>query len=424
MFIYKKTDKLILGLICFFISYQAYPDSKKLNSGAFNTYAVSMYSSILDKLLLFKNDRFKVFYGGPVSRNNGQGVKWIMPIIFQDEQYKTRALYDVLFVNCDPENANGAKILFLNVSDANVKFKNLLSEDYKIFHKIIIGKYSKNKYIVIRQMDFGMVHYPDIFISSLFSRCCDGDMSTMLQFLNQRFRTERAYKTIFKTKQEDIVLTEDDQRIVYEPILMKTEINNNFYSYYVTKIIIKNDNWKLYYIATKNKNYKNIATDKVLTRLDSGCVSGQIYGDDSCDCAEQLYEALKSMVENVDFSVVIHIPAHDGRGFGTALKAETEIYKIGGIGRVNEVKHPLNTIEASKLLYGQNPYDLRTYDGAATILKTINVKKVLLITDSLSKTNALIKNGIKVTRVRTNSNKPSCIKHLLAKRNSDSYYSE
>lgn len=421
---YKKTNNLLLCLICCLMSCQALSSHNKLDLSAFNPYAINTYSSILDKLLLFKNDRFKVFYGGPVSRDNRQGVKWIMPILFQDEQYRTRALYDILFVNCDPNNAYDAKVLFLNVSDVNIKFKNLLSEEYKIFHKVISGKYSKKKYIVIRQTDFGMVHYPDIFISSLFSRHYDNDMRVMLQFLNQRFGTKSTYKTILKTKKDDLVVAEDSQKIVYKPILIKTEINNNFYSYYVTKIIIKQDDWKLYYIATKNQNYRNIATDKVLARLDSGCVSGQIYGDDSCDCAEQLYESLKNMMNNVDFSVVIHIPAHDGRGFGTALKAETEIYKIGGKGRINQVRYPLNTIEASKLLYGQNSYDLRTYDGAATILKIINVKKVLLITDSILKTNALIKNGISVTRVKTNSNKPSCIKHLLAKRNSYSYYSE
>ena len=41
--------------------------------------------------------------------------------------------------------------------------------------------------------------------------------------------------------------------------------------------------------------------------------------------------ALKQLVKDDDSGgIVIHIPSHDGRGFGTAPKAETEIYKRGG----------------------------------------------------------------------------------------------
>lgn len=421
MFIYK-TKKIMFSFFCIIIMAQAYSDAGKLDF--FNNYSINKYSGILDKLLFFKNDKFKVFYGGPVSNKNEQGAKWIMPVLFQDEHYKTRALYELVFVNCDLKSTKDAEVLFLNVSDINIKFRNLLSEDYNAFNNAVIAKNARKKYIVVRKADFGMVHYPDIFISSLFSIDHENDKKIIIKFLNEKFQSKITNKTIFESNRQDVVVEEDNQKIIYEPIFIKTKINNGFYFFYITKLILKNDNWKLYYIVTKEKNYKAIPKDKVLVRMDSGCVSGQIYDDEACDCADQLYESLKSVANFPGFGVVIHIPAHDGRGFGTALKAETEIYKIGGVGRVHNTLKHLNTIEAAELLYGKNQYDLRTFDGAAKVLKLMNIKHVLLITDNILKIQSLKSNGIRVSRIKTNSNKITCLNHLSAKRKSKLYYSE
>lgn len=416
-----KIKKFIFIVFCILIIYQTQSSSQQL---AANKYSINKYSDMIDKLLFFKNDRFKVFYGGPITLKTKQGLKWIMPALFLDENYKTRALYDLLFVNCDPKNAKDAKILFLNVNDIDIKFKNLLSNDYAIFDKIIKNKYSKHKYIVIRKTDFGMIYYPDLFIASAFSKYYDEDKNTITKFLHHTLGASNSYKEIFNKTTKDRLLQENENNIIYEPIPIKTKINGQIYSYFITKVIIKKDQWKLYYIITKNREYKNFSKDPVLLRLDSGCVTGQIYSDESCDCADQLYDAVQSMIQHKGFAILVHIPGHDGRGFGTALKAETELYKLGITGRINKVAYPLDTVEAAKLLYGSNDYDLRTFDGAAKILKEIGINNVLLITDNVVKTQSLEKKGIKVTRLKTNSNKQSCIQHLLSKRKSNLYYSE
>ena len=159
-------------------------------------------------------------------------------------------------------------------------------------------------------------------------------------------------------------------------------------------------------------------------RIDSGCVSGQIYDDMSCDCLDQLHDTLKQIVyDQNSHGIVIHIPAHDGRGFGTAPKAETEIYKIGGCGRVHSTC-PLDTIAAAHLLYGTEVYDLRSFDTVAELLQSMNISKVALLTDNVTKVSALTSNGIEVIRHKTNTNKTTCLDHIKAKKNSPLYFSE
>ena len=408
----------ILVYLLMFGSFAHSNEKKENELPYFNTQ-----SDILGKLLFFKDDRFKVFYGGPVSHDKtNKGIKWIMPALFQDKHYKTRVLYDILFVNCDLNDAKNAEVLFLNVSDINIKFKNLLSDEYKFFNNIISGNYSNGKYIVVRQADFGMIYYPDIFISSLYSNTDKNDKEEIVSFLVNKFGAKNNYKTIFKRDYKDVIKFEDDEKIIYKPMLIKTKINDEPQKFYITKMIVKNDKWKLYYIVSNKKQYGDLSTKEILLRLDSGCVSGQIYGDQSCDCSDQLHDSLKSLKEFSGDGLIIHIPSHDGRGFGTAPKLETEIYKVGGNGRVNQTIYVLDTISAAKLLYGKNNYDLRTFDGAANILKWLGINKVLLITDNVLKTKALRDHGIQVKRLKTNSEKASCLLHLHAKRNSEFYY--
>jgi GTP cyclohydrolase II len=195
----------------------------------------------------------------------------------------------------------------------------------------------------------------------------------------------------------------------------------------LSKVIKSKDNWKVYYIIYKTEDsLESLAKEKkpILLRLDSGCVSGQIYDDQECDCLDQLHIALSELSENKkNKGIIIHIPTQDGRGFGTAPKAETEIYKRGGRGKVNSTL-PLNTVDAAKLLYDTDNYDFRTFDGAAEILASLNIKSVFLMTDNKEKVESLKRSGINVTRKKTNTNKSSCITHIEAKKNSSLYFNE
>lgn len=388
----------------------------------FNTYPV-----IVEKVLYYKDDKFKVFYGGPIDRANG-GVRWVMPVIFEDDSYQTRAVYEVAFVNCNLNDASNAEILSIDVSDINIKFQNKLSKDYEVFSDLMNGKYSHEKYIVIRKADFSIVYYPDIFISSFHSSSKEDDKSRIVKFLKGRFQTQATFKNYYSAESLDEIQFENSSETVYKPIPLKMVLKEKEMNFNLVKRIQKNDIWKVYYLISKSDsnvtNSNHMPEGPVLVRIDSGCISGQIYDDDSCDCLDQLYEGLYQLSQDeTDESIVIHIPAHDGRGFGMAPKAETEIYKRGGKGRVHSTE-PLDTVSAAKLLYQTVNYDFRTFDGAAEILKSMGIKQVTLLTDNIQKVGTLQKYGIEVLRKKTGTQKVSCLKHINSKKRSSAYYKD
>ena len=398
----------------------------KLNANDLETvlHFHSGYPTIIEKILIYKNDRFKVFYGGPIDRKNG-GIKWMMPMVFEDDHYKTRAVYEVSFVNCDVYDAAEAEILFIDVSDINIKLQNTLSKDYKVFSNLLNGGYKEGKYIVIRYADVAIVYYPEIFISSIHSRKHDDDKKEIVQFLSSKFNTKNTFKDYYINESREQIDEENDHEIIFKPMQVKVDFDGKLYPFKVVKRIKKNDVWKVYYVISKINNQIGMSNiDRTLVRIDSGCVSGQIYDDDACDCLDQLHDGLQKLaLSSSNNDLIIHIPAHDGRGFGTAPKAETEIYKRGGRGRVNSTL-AIDTIAAAKLLYGPKHYDLRTYDGSAQILKSMNINEVELLTDNSIKVIALEKHGIKVNRTKTDTKKESCIHHIKAKKDSETYYSD
>jgi GTP cyclohydrolase II len=120
-------------------------------------------------------------------------------------------------------------------------------------------------------------------------------------------------------------------------------------------------------------------------------------------------------------SLLIHIPAHDGRGFGVAPKAETEIYKRGGIGRVNRTE-PLDTVQAAILLYRTGNFDIRTYEGCARLLISNDIWSVDLLTDNKFKIQSMESFGVAVNRRKTNTDKQACRNHIMAKKNYKNYF--
>lgn len=392
-----------------------------------NMHFSLIHSAIIEKLLFFKKDTFKVFYGGPVDREGECGVRWVMPIVFEDEQYKTRAIYEIAFVNCDWHDAKEAEVFFIDVSDINIKLKNLLSPDYTIFSLLLAGKYKDKKYVVVRSSDVANVYYPDIFIANGQNNKTESDKHEIVEFLYAHFKTCRNFKNIYNCPHNEEVDFENDILITYKPIQVLVNLSDSICPFTVEKVILKNDIWKVYYIIYKEKENGSafFASDSVLLRIDSGCVSGQIYDDASCDCLDQLHSALTQMAKDKYYEgIIIHIPTHDGRGFGTAPKAETEIYKRGGKGRIHETM-ALDTVAAAQLLYGiENCYDLRSFDGVGQLLRSKGISNVLLLTDNIEKVNTLKNCGIEVSRLKTDTNKASCMNHINAKKNSELYFSE
>lgn len=129
----------------------------------------------------------------------------------------------------------------------------------------------------------------------------------------------------------------------------------------------------------------NIQTQKpVLVRLHSQCLTSEVFHSLTCDCREQLNQAMQ-LIEEDGNGLIVYLN-EEGRGIGLANKIKA--YKLQEWG--------LDTVVANTLL-GVKP-DMRDYQDAAEILHHLDIGKVHLLTNNPAKMAALRKYGIRVTK--------------------------
>ncbi|WP_164214395.1 GTP cyclohydrolase II [Virgibacillus sp. YIM 98842] len=123
--------------------------------------------------------------------------------------------------------------------------------------------------------------------------------------------------------------------------------------------------------------------DDALIRLHSICHTGDIFGSKRCDCGFQLKESMKKIKEH-GTGALFYLANHEGRGIGLFSKAMAYVLQENGY----------DTVEANESLGFEN--DLRKYDDAITVLKTLRKKPVTLITNNPNKLEALRDSGMSV----------------------------
>lgn len=123
--------------------------------------------------------------------------------------------------------------------------------------------------------------------------------------------------------------------------------------------------------------------DDALIRLHSICHTGDIFGSKRCDCGFQLKESMKRIKEH-GAGALFYLANHEGRGIGLFSKAMAYVLQENGF----------DTVEANESLGFDN--DLRNYDDAITVLKSLRTKPVTLITNNPEKLEALRNSGMDV----------------------------
>lgn len=129
--------------------------------------------------------------------------------------------------------------------------------------------------------------------------------------------------------------------------------------------------------------------DQLVLRTDSGCETGQVFGDLTCDCHDQLHLALKT-IEKVGEGMLINIPRQDGRGMGLTFKLAT-LWAQDVLG--------VNTVESAALLAPGGVVDIRTYSGVICILKFFGIPttcRINLATNNPKKARVFVENGYTV----------------------------
>jgi GTP cyclohydrolase II len=145
--------------------------------------------------------------------------------------------------------------------------------------------------------------------------------------------------------------------------------------------------------------------DGVLVRIHSECITSEVFGSLRCDCRLQLDRALDFIAQGPG-GVLVYL-RQEGRGIGLGNKIRA--YAL-------QQESGLDTVEANlKLGF---PDDLRRYDIASEMLRSLGVKSVDLITNNPLKIAGLIDEGIPVQRripSRTLTN-PLNLEYLKTKR--------
>ncbi len=112
--------------------------------------------------------------------------------------------------------------------------------------------------------------------------------------------------------------------------------------------------------------------ERVLTRVHSECLTGDVFGSLRCDCGDQLDMAL-ARVAAEGRGVVLYIRGHEGRGIGLLHKLAA--YRLQDEG--------MDTVDANVNL--GLPVDARDYGVGAQILYDLGVRSMRLMTNNPTK---------------------------------------
>lgn len=151
------------------------------------------------------------------------------------------------------------------------------------------------------------------------------------------------------------------------------------------------DRWEKYSVIAKADLTDGLdpsfqSHDGILIRTDSGCETGQLFGDRTCECRDQLIKSLR-YIADLSQGMVVHIPHQDGRGLGLP-------FKLGTLRLQHELG--VNTVESSSLLDPNGERDTRTYAGVIAILKFFGIATTValkLVSNNPKKSLVFVENG-------------------------------
>jgi GTP cyclohydrolase II len=124
--------------------------------------------------------------------------------------------------------------------------------------------------------------------------------------------------------------------------------------------------------------------ERVLCRIHSECLTGDVFGSLKCDCGPQLEAALEQLEE-------------EGTGFILYMRQEGR-----GIGLANKVKayhlqdEGMDTVEANHHLGFDD--DMRDYSIAAEMIRLLGCDSITLMTNNPRKLEGLRDSGIRIDR--------------------------
>ena len=177
----------------------------------------------------------------------------------------------------------------------------------------------------------------------------------------------------------------------------------------VSRLPTRSGNFDIYGYQAQASGVEHVALvsgslpvpEPVLVRIQSECLTGEVFGSLRCDCRAQLDLALGAI--SSAGGIIVYLRGHEGRGIGLLNKLRA--YALQDRGR--------NTVHANREL--GLPVDARNYSAAADILKDLGVGSLRLLTNNPDKVAALAACGVDVVRRESHSFAPNGVNdHYLA----------
>ena len=123
--------------------------------------------------------------------------------------------------------------------------------------------------------------------------------------------------------------------------------------------------------------------ESIMVRVHSSCITGDIFGSCRCDCGPQLEKAME-MIEAEGKGVIVYMN-QEGRGIGLSNKLKA--YKLQEEG--------YDTLDANIKLGFKG--DERDYGIGAQIIRSLNIRKMRLMSNNPTKRAGLIGYGLEIT---------------------------
>lgn len=123
--------------------------------------------------------------------------------------------------------------------------------------------------------------------------------------------------------------------------------------------------------------------ERVLVRVHSECLTGDVFGSQRCDCGPQLHAAMRQVAAE-GRGVVLYVRGHEGRGIG--LLDKLRAYALQDQGH--------DTVDANVQL--GLPVDARDYGTGAQILVDLGVRSMRLLTNNPAKRAGLEGYGLSI----------------------------